>query len=466
MLRRVTAVTWATARRRAGVRWMVLGGMVTVMAHAAVRSMRKGRPLTSPRGGLGDGPVEATAGRFPTAASLDRRSPRALRLRSSPLNVTVKSAADYRLVHRWIGPELPIAEPSEWDISMVTHTTVDHLDDLVHGASAWRGPVSVAVLVRTASDLDAVVTAIPVLAGCPAVAHRVTVHLAIAAAASKDPGLRLRIATVPTTWSEVEAASVHFDGNISRSSAECGMTALMVAAAVGYGDGNYAKRAVYPNNLLRNLARGDATTPWALTVDVDMVVAPPTLFDDWRRLGRAGQLPQGRTIGYVLPAFEVRAPVAGAVVELPLSRPAICRAFNRTVRPFYWEPCTKCHMDTGYEEWLAGNAEAAPYHAAYHDPWEPFYISETRLTPAYDERFVQYGFNRVSQVCAMWMAGFDFVVVRHAFVLHIGWKTKERFHQRKQAEQDANRLVYRRLKEELKRRYPGPRRCNKHGHHV
>ena len=30
-------------------------------------------------------------------------------------------------------------------------------------------------------------------------------------------------------------------------------------------------------------------------------------------------------------------------------------------------------------------------------PWEPFFIAPRRM-PLFDERFVQYGFNRVSQV--------------------------------------------------------------------
>lgn len=66
----------------------------------------------------------------------------------------------------------------------------------------------------------------------------------------------------------------------------------------------------------------------------------------------------------------------------------------------------------------------------------------------------------------MWMAGFDFHVVREGYVLHAGWKAKERFHPQKQAEQDANRLIFRVLKEELKQLYPSQRRCNLHGFHV
>jgi N-acetyllactosaminide beta-1,3-N-acetylglucosaminyltransferase len=33
----------------------------------------------------------------------------------------------------------------------------------------------------------------------------------------------------------------------------------------------------------------------------------------------------------------------------------------------------------------------------WKDPWEPFYIASNNI-PFYDERFKQYGFNRISQV--------------------------------------------------------------------
>ena len=38
------------------------------------------------------------------------------------------------------------------------------------------------------------------------------------------------------------------------------------------------------------------------------------------------------------------------------------------------------------------------YEALYKDPWEPFYIAAAAGLPPYDQRFRQYGFNRVSQV--------------------------------------------------------------------
>lgn len=114
---------------------------------------------------------------------------------------------------------------------------------------------------------------------------------------------------------------------------------------------------------------------------------------------------------------------------------------------------------------MFGSPEAT-YRASWHEPWEPFYIAETEIIPKFDERFRQYGFNRISQVCAMHMAGFEFAVLRGGLLVHQTQKRVGEFHASKAAEQDRNRIIFRKLKEELKREYPSERRCNEAGFHV
>ena len=94
------------------------------------------------------------------------------------------------------------------------------------------------------------------------------------------------------------------------------------------------------------------------------------------------------------------------------------------------------------------------------DPWEPFFITLSSA-PLYDERFRQYGFNRISQVREMWLAGFDFEVLSLGFVAHAGFKRVEQggFHDEKDAENDRNRERYREFKRDLKERYGTARRC-------
>lgn len=59
-----------------------------------------------------------------------------------------------------------------------------------------------------------------------------------------------------------------------------------------------------------------------------------------------------------------------------------------------------CKVHTDYESWQKEPPalELAPlFEVLWKDPWEPFYIARNTV-PFYDERFKQYGFNRISQV--------------------------------------------------------------------
>ncbi|KAK0043371.1 beta-1 4-glucuronyltransferase 1-like isoform X1, partial [Biomphalaria pfeifferi] len=63
-------------------------------------------------------------------------------------------------------------------------------------------------------------------------------------------------------------------------------------------------------------------------------------------------------------------------------------------------------------------------------------------------------------VCEMHVAGFDFYVLDNAFLVHRGFKVKDEFHSRKDAENSRNLLLFRKFKEELKVKYPNvSRRC-------
>ena len=67
---------------------------------------------------------------------------------------------------------------------------------------------------------------------------------------------------------------------------------------------------------------------------------------------------------------------------------------------------------------------------------------------------LQYGFNRISQVCETHIAGFNFMVLNNAFLIHHGFKVKESFHSAKDEENARNRDIFRTFKKELKIKYP------------
>lgn len=99
---------------------------------------------------------------------------------------------------------------------------------------------------------------------------------------------------------------------------------------------------------------------------------------------------------------------------------------KKLIRPFYYELCYKCQKSTNYEEWqLLGEDSQlnAVLEIEYQDPYEPFYIAlNSDSLPFYDERFKQYGFNRISNVCELHIAGFRFLLLNNHFLVHKGKK--------------------------------------------
>uniref|UniRef100_A0A2C9MA89 Beta-1,4-glucuronyltransferase 1 n=1 Tax=Biomphalaria glabrata TaxID=6526 RepID=A0A2C9MA89_BIOGL len=98
---------------------------------------------------------------------------------------------------------------------------------------------------------------------------------------------------------------------------------------------------------------------------------------------------------YVVPVFEIQ-----GSSTVPRTKSELLDLWRKgLVRPFYWEACEKCQRPTDYERWKSledfGFVRIG-YQVTRVDPWEPFYIAKTSL-PLYDERFKQYGFNRISQ---------------------------------------------------------------------
>jgi len=98
-------------------------------------------------------------------------------------------------------------------------------------------------------------------------------------------------------------------------------------------------------------------------------------------------------------------------------------------RPFHDATCKVCHLPEAHTQWLDESRypmkqqELISFNATWDKSWEPFYIS-SRNVPLFDERFKQYGFDRIEQICELHIAGYKFPVLNNAFLVHDGWKIK------------------------------------------
>ncbi|XP_059484573.1 beta-1,4-glucuronyltransferase 1-like [Neocloeon triangulifer] len=320
------------------------------------------------------------------------------------------------------------------DISLVTQCSSHHLRETIKLASRWQGPISVAIFSEI-HDLGSTLWDIARLRFChSSVRQNVSFQLVspLGAAIHRTPIL-------PTD----AVGHCNFENGPS-------------------GRKNYARTQVpYPVNLLRNVARKAAQTEFVFVVDVDMLPSARLremflAFASRAKLFKESQ--QDDKTVYVVPTFELR---SGS--DVPESKQQLLTlAEEGSVRPFYFELCWKCQMHTDYEAWQKEppKQNLVPiFEVLWKDPWEPFYISRNSA-PFYDERFKQYGFNRISQVCELHVAGFKYSILDNAFLVHDGFKTATSFHEQKDADQETNRNLFRQFKTELKDRYPeSSRRC-------
>ncbi|XP_045113961.1 beta-1,4-glucuronyltransferase 1-like isoform X2 [Portunus trituberculatus] len=318
-------------------------------------------------------------------------------------------------------------EARHHDLTLVTQCSLSRLHKLPPLAVHWQGPLSIAVFVLS-GEVQAAVQTFHLLRKCyPSVKENVTFSLVFPLNSPTSPHI---IPTANTTPCHKIFSPVHQD--------------------------NYSFNGVqYPNNLLRNVARKATTTSHMMVVDVDITPNSglhKSFLSFAKRKGLFKKFSKEKTV-WVLPAYEVKNDAG-----IPETKEQLLTMKKKGLaRPFYQELCLKCQKFTDYPAWEKEKAGRSGLSTAYEVLWqstyEPFYIASTKI-PLYDERFRQYGFNRISQVCELHVAGFRFLVLDSAFVIHEGFKTVDSFHTTKDAEQEKNNILFRHFKAELKIKYP------------
>jgi len=256
------------------------------------------------------------------------------------------------------------------ETALVTQCSSDHFYRLAELRRIWEGPISVSVFASSYRVLVDFVRLLTHIIHCqPSVLDDVSVHI---------------VAPKAVSLARVQ---------VFRQSSQClGSRKLLKNQK---NTSNYNNNIPYPNNLLRNVAIDAAVSDFTFVIDIDMLPSAKLFsrFRDFIRRGTASY-----SVAYVVPVFEVH------VSELiPKNRQELLHLWNRkAVQPFYHDVCWKCQRYTDYSSWYnlsSADSEqlGVGYVAKWHDPWEPFYIVP-HFSARYDERFKQYGFNRISQV--------------------------------------------------------------------
>lgn len=306
------------------------------------------------------------------------------------------------------------------DVTLVSQTSSNHLHDIIDLVDHWSGPISISLFTHS-SDFEYALRSMFQLYIClPEVKKRVRFNV-IFPINNKPPVQFTYNSDCKGTNDPVNVMNYEIDG------------------------------LEYPHNLLRNTAIKSSQTKYIFLIDIDMVPSL-NLRDQFIRMSSGKKHNINQTVVLVVPSFESK-----PENEIPQDKEQLLRLWRlEKLRPFYFDVCWKCQRPLLYDKWQflskSVNLDVA-YFINWQDPWEPFYIAPKDV-PLYDERFKQYGFNRISQVCETNIAGYHFGVLNNAFLVHKGYKYTENFHKTKEMENNRNRELYRQFKTELKTKYP------------
>ena len=165
----------------------------------------------------------------------------------------------------------------------------------------------------------------------------------------------------------------------------------------------------YPVNYLRNVALNASNTPFVFLTDIDFVPMF-RLYSYLREASRILKLDTRKRV-LIVPAFES----LQYRFDYPIDKQTLVKSIEEggiaTFRHKIWE---KGHSATNYNKWYDASS---PFKINWAPDYEP-YVVVSRDIPRFDERFVGFGWNKVSHAIQLDAAGYDFVVLPDAFTIH------------------------------------------------
>nr|XP_040018659.1 LARGE xylosyl- and glucuronyltransferase 2 [Gasterosteus aculeatus aculeatus]XP_040018669.1 LARGE xylosyl- and glucuronyltransferase 2 [Gasterosteus aculeatus aculeatus] len=172
----------------------------------------------------------------------------------------------------------------------------------------------------------------------------------------------------------------------------------------------YKEGQFYPVNLVRNVALKNANTPYVFLTDVDFLPMYG-LYDYLRRT--VVQLDMTHTKkALVVPAFET----LRYRLSFPKSKAELLSMLDMgTLYTFRYHVWPKGHAPTDYAKWRTATT---PYRVEWEADFEP-YVVVRRDCPEYDQRFVGFGWNKVSHVLELDAQEFELTVLPNAFMVHM-----------------------------------------------
>ncbi|XP_065610939.1 xylosyl- and glucuronyltransferase LARGE2 [Cyrtonyx montezumae] len=178
-----------------------------------------------------------------------------------------------------------------------------------------------------------------------------------------------------------------------------------VAYHIVYKEGQF-----YPVNLLRNVALANTQTPYVFLTDIDFLPMYG-LYDYLRNSIQQLELPH-RKAALIVPAFET----LHYRLTFPKSKAELLSMLDMgSLYTFRYHVWPKGHAPTDYAKWRTATV---PYRVAWQPDFEP-YVVVRRDCPKYDQRFVGFGWNKVSHIMELDAQEYELLVLPNAFMIHM-----------------------------------------------
>ena len=164
----------------------------------------------------------------------------------------------------------------------------------------------------------------------------------------------------------------------------------------------------YPINYLRNVALDNVQTPYVFLSDIDFL----PMYGLYEYLKEAIKILGANERVFVIPAFETLL----YRFKFPQNKDELLKMLDhRSIFTFRYHVWKVGHAPTNYAHWR--NA-SIPYKVSWSPDYEPYVVVKSDAQ-RYDQRFVGFGWNKVSYIMELDARGYEFVVLPDPFIIHL-----------------------------------------------
>ncbi|XP_043266757.1 LARGE xylosyl- and glucuronyltransferase 2-like isoform X2 [Venturia canescens] len=178
-----------------------------------------------------------------------------------------------------------------------------------------------------------------------------------------------------------------------------------IAYHVVYKEGEF-----YPVNYLRNTAMSYVSTSFIFQLDIDFL-PQYGLYENLMLHISNMKLSVLDKTALIVPAFETQR----YRFTFPTNKQELIKYLNHGILfTFRYHVWTKGHAATNYTHWKSASQ---PYEVEWEPDFEP-YLVISRSAPRYDQRFIGFGWNKVSYVTHLTALGYKYIVLPDTFIIH------------------------------------------------